>query len=363
MIALTGNAGQLSTAIVQAIPLPILVVDRGNAIVAANMAAEVFFSLSAAALARHTLETLVAEDTPLLGLVEQVRQGALTVSEYGLHLGTPRTPVRTVDVQVAPVPELPDRLLILIQERSIAEKMDRQLTHRGAARSVSAMAAMLAHEVKNPLSGIRGAAQLLEQSAPAADRPLTRLICDETDRICQIMDRMDVFSDARPPRRTAVNIHEVLDHVRRLAENGFARDIRIVESYDPSLPPVLGDRDQLIQVFLNLLKNAAEAVPARGGEIQVSTAFRPGVRLSLPGGRGRQGLPFEVTVQDNGPGVPEDLLPHLFDPFVTSKPRGTGLGLALVAKIIGDHGGIVEHERRDGRTLFRVLLPMLQPEE
>jgi two-component system nitrogen regulation sensor histidine kinase GlnL len=246
----------------------------------------------------------------------------------------------------------------MLQQRTIADKMDRQLTHRGAARSVIALAAMLAHEIKNPLSGIRGAAQLLEQSVGDDDRSLTRLICDEADRIVKLVDRMEVFGDERPVEREPVNIHVVFDHVRRLAQSGFARHIRFVEDYDPSLPPVLANRDQLIQVFLNLVKNASEAIGDRSdGEIQLTTAFRPGVRLSLPGSKTRVSLPLEFCVRDNGPGVTEDLLPHLFDPFVTTKPTGSGLGLALAAKIIGDHGGIIECESQPRKTVFRVLMP------
>jgi two-component system nitrogen regulation sensor histidine kinase GlnL len=265
---------------------------------------------------------------------------------------------------VAPLPERTDHVVIMLQERTIADKMDRQLTHRGAARSVIALAAMLAHEIKNPLSGIRGAAQLLEQSVGDDDRSLTRLICEEADRIVKLVDRMEVFTDERPIEREPVNIHVVLEHVKRLTHSGFARHIKFVEDYDPSLPPVLANRDQLIQVFLNLIKNAAEAIGenASDGEIQLSTAFRPGVRLSLAGSKSRVSLPLEFCVRDNGPGVPEDLLPHLFDPFVTTKPSGSGLGLALAAKIIGDHGGIIECESQPRRTVFRVLMPMYVPD-
>ena len=210
-------------------------------------------------LRRHLLRDLVPFGSPLLTLIEQVRKRGAAVNEYKVDLGTPRNPGdRLVDLHVAPLPEQTDHVVVMLQERTIADKMDRQLTHRGAARSVIALAAMLAHEIKNPLSGIRGAAQLLEQSANDDDRTLTRLICDEADRIVKLVDRMEVFADERPVEREPINIHVVLEHVKRLAQSGFARHIKFIEEYDPSLPPVLANRDQLIQVFLNLVKNAAE---------------------------------------------------------------------------------------------------------
>jgi two-component system nitrogen regulation sensor histidine kinase GlnL len=307
------------------------------------------------------IRDLVPFGSPLLTLIEQVRHRGSAVNEYKVDLATPRNPgERLVDLYVGPLSEYPGHVVVVLQERTIADKMDRQLTHRGAARSVIALAAMLAHEIKNPLSGIRGAAQLLEQSAADEDRSLTKLICDETDRIVKLVDRMEVFADERPVEREPVNIHVVLDHVKRLAQTGFGRHIKFAEEYDPSLPMVFANHDQLIQVFLNLLKNAAEAIGegAIDGEIQLTTAFRPGVRLAKAGSKTRVSLPLEFCVKDNGPGVPDDLMPHLFDPFVTTKPTGSGLGLALVAKIVGDHGGIIECESQPRRTIFRVLMPV-----
>ena len=338
-----------------------IAVEASGTVVDANAAAEAFFDMSCAHLVRHKLGELLPFGSPLLALVDQVKLRNSAMKEHRVDLGTPRLgPDRVVDIHVAPLGDDGEGVVIMLQERTIADKMDRQLTHRGAARSVSALAAMLAHEIKNPLSGIRGAAQLLETAVEDEDRSLTRLICDETDRIVKLVDRMEAFADHRPIERESVNIHAVLDHVKRVAQAGFGRHVRFEERYDPSLPHIHANRDQLIQVFLNLVKNAAEALgpDTVDGEIELSTAFRPGVRLRTPGSRTPVSLPLEFCVRDNGGGVPDDIRGHLFDPFVTTKASGTGLGLALVAKIIGDHGGIVECESHSHRTTFRVLMPM-----
>ncbi|MEQ8745312.1 ATP-binding protein [Pyruvatibacter sp.] len=356
----SGKAGAHSAHenILDALPHPVVKVAADGNVSFVNAVAEQFFAAGASMIVGRPPGELVSFSSPLVALIDQVQATGASVTEYGVGIGSPRMGEREVDIQVAPIVEEPGAVVAMLQERTIAHKMDRQLTHRGAARSVMGMAAVLAHEIKNPLSGIRGSAQLLEMGVAPEDRHLTRLITDEVDRICKLVDSMEVFSDQRPLAAEPVNIHEVLDHVRRLAATGVARNVKVTEEYDPSLPPVPGSRDQLVQVFLNLIKNAAEAVDEADGEIVISTAYRPGVRLSVPGSSERVSLPLEVCVRDNGAGVPPDLMPHLFDPFVTTKSAGTGLGLALVAKIVGDHGGVIECDSQPRRTVFRVLLPI-----
>jgi len=346
--------------ILNALPTAVIVLDAAGSIVLINTAGEQFLQGGAKYLKGRALSELLPQDNPVFSLISQVRKQGFAVSENRVTLESPRIGKNLVNLQATPLAEDPDIIILTLQQRSIAETIDRQLTHRGAARSVTAMAAMLAHEVKNPLSGIRGAAQLLEQNVRPDDAGLTTLIREEADRICELVDRMEVFSDACPLQREPVNIHLVLDRVMQLAKNGFGRHLRYVANFDPSLPAVLGHRDQLIQLFLNLIKNAAEAAPQKGGEITLETAYQQGVRFAVPGTGSRIHLPLRIGIRDNGDGIPDDIKICLFDPFVTSKPQGTGLGLALVAKIIGDHGGVIEWDSQPKRTEFRVMLPIAE---
>ena len=349
-----------AASLLSALPVPVVLIDAENRFCFLNHAGEQFLGISAAQAARLPITELVPADSPIFLLIDQVRRHGVTVSDHDMDIDGPRLRKQGITVQATPLPEEAGAVLLAFQDASAARTLDRQLTFRSAARSVTGMAAILAHEVKNPLSGIRGAAQLLEASVTEADQELTILIRDEADRIRALVERMEVFGD-KPFDRGAVNIHRVLEHVRRLAQTGFAANIRIHEVYDPSLPPVFGNRDQLVQVILNLVKNAAEALSdaaVANPDITLMTAYRHGMRLAVPGSARRMELPLVVIVRDNGPGIAEDIRANLFDPFVTSRAAGSGLGLALVAKIIADHGGTIEVDSRPGRTEFRLHMPI-----
>jgi two-component system nitrogen regulation sensor histidine kinase GlnL len=343
--------------ILNAMPSAVLTLDRSLAIVFVNPAAEQLFGISRTVLEARRLTELLPFDSPLFDLLRRVGEAGSGVSDYGVELLLGRGEPHLVDVHVSRLDEERGDHLVVLHPCSVAQRLNRQLSHRGGARAVAGLGATLAHEVKNPLSGIRGAAQLLEGSLAEDERPLIRLICDETDRICALVDRMEAFADGRPIERRPVNIYQVLERVRRVSESGFGRRVRIIERYDPSLPEVDGDHDQLVQVFLNLIKNAVEAVPAEGGEIRISTQYTHGLSMRVANSRERIELPILVEIQDNGPGVSQEMVPHLFEPFVSSKRSGSGLGLSLAAKIVGDHGGAIEFQNQVLGALFRVRLP------
>ena len=345
--------------VLDALPSAVVLLDARDRVETVNMAAEQMLSASGNQLHGRALADLLAPHATLVALAEQIRRTGVTVSEFGIALALRKGRSIDVDAHLVLLPDS-EHVLLTLHRCSVARRLDRHLAHRGGSRSVAALAQTLAHEVKNPLSGIRGAAQLLASELDEEGRSLVELICEETDRIVTLVDGMDAFADQRPVERSAVNIHQVLEHVRRVAENGFARHVRLIEAYDPSLPDVSGDRDQLIQVFLNLLKNAAEAAPRQGGRITISTHYVHGVRMQLGTTPERIELPITVEISDNGSGVSGDMLEHLFEPFVSTKPKGRGLGLSLVAKIVNDHGGMVSHSAEDHGTVFRVRLPAVR---
>lgn len=334
-----------------------LVVGSDWRVTYVNPAAEHLLGLSKTVIQGMSLSEIMPKDSPLIDRIRRARSEGSSVSDYSVELPFARDISHLMDLHISLLSEPSQGVMVLLHPCSVAQRLNHHHSHRGRARSIAGLGATLAHEVKNPLSGIRGAAQLLEAGIDDDERPLIRLICDETDRICALVDQMEQFADLKPLKREPVNIYEVLERVRRVAENGFGAKVTFVEHYDPSLPEVDGDYNQLVQVFLNLIKNAAEAVPVDDGEIVIVTQYQHGFAIRVPNSRESIQLPITVRIQDNGPGISDDVANHIFEPFVSTKHSGSGLGLPLVAKIIGDHGGVVEFENLDRGTLFHIHLP------
>ncbi|MGB7405117.1 MAG: ATP-binding protein [Pacificimonas sp.] len=338
--------------VLNAMSVPVVLCDRSGHPVHANPQAEMLFGRSEDSLAEKGWDGLLPPDSPLRALLHEAADTRGEIAAYDVDIALIERRGTTADILIAPVSGPGDHLTLSLQRRSVAALVERQSDRRGSARSAAALAAMLAHEIKNPLSGIRGAAQLLGGD----EDELSDLIVSEVDRISALIDRMEGFTDPRPPVMASENIHAILGHVRKLAE---LDGVKIVERYDPSLPDVPADRDALVQLFLNLVKNAKDAA-GPDGTVTLTTAYRHGLKIGTPDGRGRVRVPIEVCVIDDGPGAPDDIADNMFDAFVSTKRGLGGLGLALVAKIVGDHHGHVEYDRdkENGRTIMRVLLPM-----
>lgn len=351
-------ATSIAQAFLEALPLPALAVDVSGHVILANGAAQDAFLRSVRSIESYGLTGLLSDDSPVHDLIRRAWVTNAPVSGRDMVLHGPSFGEMTCDVTAAPSEEAGFVALIL-RPRGKGRDLSERRHDNAGARSMAAMGRTLAHEIKNPLAGIRGAAQLLVRDADPDELQLVNLIVEETDRVRRLIDRMESFGDEAPINFEPVNVHASLERVAALAENGFALGLTVRRRFDPSIPEALGDEDQLIQVFLNLAKNAAEAAVDRhdGAEIILSTSYRHGVRMRTPSGDVRD-LPLEIAFQDNGRGVPEDLRDCLFEPFVTTKPSSGGLGLPLVQKIVAAHGGVVDFESEPGRTVFRVRLPM-----
>lgn len=337
-----------------AIPVPIFVVDAGNAILEANAAAEGFTNASNKALRGKGLWQVLAVDPSIQEAFERARSHISTLFVNDLDVGTRERAPLQCGVQVAPVGQ-DGVMMMMLSPRELAGRMTQNHSAKSAAQSAIGMAEMLAHEIKNPLAGITGAAQLLSMNLGPEDLEMAELIVSESRRIVKLLEQVEQFGNLTEPAFKPVNLHDILDRARRSALLGFGAHMVIVEEYDPSLPPAWGDGDQLLQVVLNLLKNASEAC-GPGGTIRIRTFYEHSFNLRRRDGSGGA-LPLQVEIIDNGPGLPADIKDDIFDPFVSGRENGTGLGLALVSKIIAEHNGWISVKSKPGETLFRLSLP------
>lgn len=338
------------------LPIPALLLDGVDVIVQSNPAAESFLNLSAKALEGSSLWDKVMIDAPLEDAYARARNQRTSLFINDVDVGSGMGAPMQCNIQVAPLSGQEDLMLLMISPREIASRMTQNSASDKAAKSAIGMAEMLAHEIKNPLAGITGAAQLVSMNLEPEDQELTDLIVAESRRIVKLLENVEQFGNLRPPQRKALNIHDVLDRARQSASVGFGAHMLYIVDYDPSLPQALADADQLQQVFLNLLKNAAEA-GSDGGKIRVHTFYDPALRVRQADGT-RARLPLQVEIIDDGPGLPRDIADDIFEPFISGRENGTGLGLALVSKLIHEGGGWISVDSVPGRTVFRVSLPL-----
>ncbi len=351
------SQSNIAQAFLEALPLPALAIDVDGRVLLANGAAQDTFLRSVRSIESQGLKGLLSDDSLVHELVRRSWVTNAPVSGRDMILRGPSFGEILCDATAAPSEE-GGFVALILRPRGKGRELSERLHDNAGARSMAAMGRTLAHEIKNPLAGIRGAAQLLVRDANPDELQLVNLIVEETDRVRRLIDRMESFGNDAPINFAPVNVHASLERVATLAENGFGRELIVKRRFDPSIPDALGDGDQLIQVFLNLAKNAAEAAQGReGAEVILATAYRHGVRVRTPGGEVRD-LPLEIAFHDNGSGVADDLRDCLFEPFVTTKAASGGLGLPLVQKIVAAHGGVVDFESEPGRTVFRVRLPL-----
>ena len=357
LVAMGENSDVTESQIFAALPNPVFVLDRENRFIYLNQAAEIFFQSSRMLLLGTPLTRIMPEDSNFLSMVSRARAQSISVGDQGVELAGPKIGLKLINVQITPVGEREARLLITIQERALAERLRGQSLFRGAARSIAAMAALLAHEVKNPLAGIKGAAQLLEADLDVEGQSLTRMIVEESDRVAALLDRMEGFAGGANLVLAPVNIHEILDHCLNVAQASYGAHMKIKRFYDPSLPLVNGHRDLLIQAFINIIKNASEASELNS-EIMIKTSYSQGRRLTFAAVNGGSYAPVQVEIIDNGRGISEELRDHIFDPFVSGRSGGSGLGLTMVASVIADHGAMIDVESVPGQTVFRMSFPV-----
>lgn len=345
-------------AIWASLPVPAFLIDAQDRITDVNSAAEGFLNASRKSVFGVPVWDLVAIDAPIEEAFARARGNGTPLFVNDIDVGTgSRAPLQCA-LQIAPLVGHPGSMMMIVSPRELAGRMTQSHSVKSAAKSAIGMAEMLAHEIKNPLAGITGAAQLLSMNLAPEDLELTDLIVEESRRIVKLLEQVEQFGNLSAPDQRPVNVHDVLDRARRSALLGFGAHMNIVEDYDPSLPLALGDPDQLLQVVLNLLKNASEAADPKGGTIRLHTYFEHSFRLRRSDGSG-QSLPLQVEVIDDGPGLPDNIRGDIFDPFVSGRDNGTGLGLALVSKIVSDHGGWISVTSVPGRTVFRLSLPRI----
>ncbi len=353
MITAVQDPSAVAGRVLDAMPFAVIGLTRRDTVSFVNPAAETLLQRSAPLLRGRPLTELLPEDAPLLDFIGRARREGGVMSARSLRVGSPHIAPVDLDVTASPDGEDGGLVLTLMPLRSVQDETNNEVN------AFAQVARMLGHEVKNPLAGIVGAAQLLARQARDEQLPLLSLIREEGARIERIVDRFSAFETFFSPRARITNVHVVLDSVIDLARASFGATARFELLYDPSLPEIEVDPDHLHEAALNLVKNAIEAasIGTRQARISVATRYRAGFRFAGRDGPRARGA-LEISVTDNGPGVPEASIARVFEPFFTTKAGGAGIGLAVVAEIMQAHGGFVVLDNSATGASLRLLFPI-----
>ena len=344
-------------AVLDALPYPIIILDDKNHFIWLNHEAETFFNSSLAIFQGTSAKEYFNSDSVLFKMISRVKQTGRSLSEHSVTLSTPRLKDTIVNIQVGSLYSSDDFIVISLQKNTLEQIAKSRTLFKGAALSMSKITALLAHEIRNPLAGIKGAAQLLELELGQENQELSNLIVIEADRIIKLLERIEKLSTDKPLHLEEINIHEVIDHCLMVTGSSFGRHLNIQRDFDPSLPLMLADRDLLIQLFLNLFKNASEATKKNDTMI-VKTSYALATPHSPSNQYGLNQLPLQIDIIDTGKGIPPELYGFVFEPFISNKLNGSGLGLALVASVVSEHGGAIDVKSVTGETHFKINFPL-----
>ncbi|MDC0456693.1 ATP-binding protein [Alphaproteobacteria bacterium] len=339
---------------------PVFLVNKHNNVVYLNAIGEEFFGYSGNLIIGKSIYNLIPKDSPISNLLTRVRKFKHGLTEDSLDFSNINFPNRRVRAHIVPLSLQSNQIMIQLSELTVSEMFQSQRINSKMSKSFSCMIDMLMHELKNPIAGIKGASQLIESDLNSDKniKELTTLIDVESDRIVSLLNRMEqINNNSITTDYQFLNVHEILNHCKRVAQNSFGLNIKFIESFDPSLPYLFANKDLLIQILINILKNSCEA-SFNNGKIKIKTSFNSDKKISFSHEEIPLSLPLQLEIIDYGEGIAKNLLPNIFDPFVSTKKNGKGLGLSIVASGLHDMGAVIDISSSPSLTNVCINFPL-----